>query len=151
LGETCADFALRWLRNKCLFIVGRYVGVAPKIFKFVEGAGFGVKDVDYHVEIVEADPVGVPATSSRFGHISDFLLQPFLDVVGDGRYLGGRVTFADEEEVCRAVVQLTQIEADNVFAFDVPDAVQDEVQSFFRFSGEFGGGGGCGSVQNGIV
>jgi hypothetical protein len=153
------NLPIRWVKfvliSRCggfvtnaLGIVGGHVGVAPKVFQFVEGAGFRVKDVDYYVEVVKADPVCMPTTGGGFRQVANFLLQTFLNVVGDGGNLGGRFTFADEEKVCRPIVQFAQVEADNIFAFDVPDAIQDELQSFFRFCGEFGGGGGYGSIQN---
>ena len=50
-----------------LLFEGRYIGVAPQVYQIVKHACIGVEDEYYDVEIIKANPEGVPPTRSGFG------------------------------------------------------------------------------------
>lgn len=111
---------------KLYVVVLRNNSVAPQILELIELAGFRVKDVDHDIEIIKADPIGVPATGSGFRQFTEFVLHPFLDVACNRGYLGSGLSSADEEEVSGAVVEFPQVNADDFFSLDVLNAVQDK-------------------------
>ena len=64
--------------------------------------------------------------------LSELVLHAPVYVLGNGPDLGGGLSLADEEELRRPVIKLTQIKAHNVFTFDVLNAIQDHVQPLFH-------------------
>lgn len=103
--------------------------------------------MNYDVEIVETYPVGVSPTGGGLRILAKLLLEALLHIVGNRRYLRSAVSLANEEELCRAIVQFAEVELDDVLALNVTNGVQNKVQTFFRISGKCsGGGGGC--IQN---
>lgn len=100
--------------------------VAPKIFQLVERTGVPVKDVYHHVEVIQAYPqrVLLPLVVER--HLSSFLFDPQVDIVGDGLYLRVGVPFTDDEEISRGVIQLAQIQFEDLFSFDILNAIYDQ-------------------------
>jgi len=121
--------------------------ITPKVFEFVEFSGFWVENVYNHVEVVQADPVRVPAAGSGLGDFSGLVLHTLLHVAGDGSYLGGRFTFADKEKISGAIVELTQVDANDVSTFDILDAVQDKLQSRIQVEGSRRGSTFDGCIQ----
>lgn len=129
-------------------LVRRDHTITPQIFQLVKFAGLRVENVNDNVKIVKANPIRMAPASSGFGQLSQFLLHALLHLSGDRCHLSCRITFTDEEEFRRSFLELTQVDADNIFTFDVLDTVQDDLQPGFRLRRGFSGGFSCRCIQN---
>ena len=102
-------------------------GVAPELLEIVKPPGFGVKDVDDRVAVVQADPLGVLEAFDMERVELLLRTQPALDVARDPPDLGRGIPLANDEIIDGGVVDLAQVEEDDVLALDVGDTVDNEV------------------------
>ena len=86
-----------------------------------------MKNVHYDVKIIHADPFGMLSSLHMAGKKSLFLFEPPFYIAGNRPYLGGRITFADDEIVRRGVIYCFQVEKNDIFSFDVCDTVYYEI------------------------
>lgn len=93
---------------------------------------FGVKNMYHYREIIQTNPQGV-AFTFHMAREEAIFLQATLDVVGNTFDLGGRSAFADDEKIGRCIFQKPEIKFYNMFAFDVLDAVNDQIRQLFGY------------------
>lgn len=83
------------------------------------------------VEIIHADPPGMSLTF-YMGRIEvEFVLDSAVHIFGHRFDLSIGIAFTDDEKICRGVFQVSQVEFDNIFAFDVLKAIYDEIVQCF--------------------
>ena len=105
--------------------------VAPEIFQFVKLARFRVKNVDDDIEIIHQDPLGVARSFGMGGHGAHLFFHFFVNAVGDGFDVCVGIAFTNDKKVSGGIAEFAKIELDNIFAFFIPDALDDEVVEFF--------------------
>jgi hypothetical protein len=81
--------------------------------------------MDYDVETIHAYPTGILSAFHMQRNLSGFLFQSLVNVFGNGPDLRTGVSFADDEEVSRRVIQLPKIQFDDVLSLDILYAVYD--------------------------
>ena len=108
------------------------VCVAPQIFQLIELTGFPVKNVHDRVEVVHADPAGVLLALGMLGAFANFLFDALVDIFGDGLDLGVGIAFADDEKIRRCFVEVSEVQLDDVLAFDVLNAINNQVVQCFN-------------------
>jgi hypothetical protein len=101
------------------------LSIAPQMFQFVEFPGFPVKDMNDGVKVVHTNPPGVLLTFNMERCLTCFFLQSFVDTIRDCLDLGVGVAFANYEKVGRCVIQFSQIQFQDILAFNILDAVDD--------------------------
>ena len=107
------------------------LGVAPEVFNFIELPGLRVEHVHDGVEIIHQNPFGSRRTFRMRRHGMHFLLDFFVNTVGDRFDVRIGIAFADDKIICRSVAQFAQVELDNIFTFFIPNAFDDEVIELF--------------------
>ena len=55
------------------------------------------------------------------------VLYLFINIVGNGLYVRIGVAFADDKKISRCVAKFPEVELDDIFAFFVPNALDNEV------------------------
>lgn len=85
-----------------------------------------MKNVGYSSEIVDTYPKGSAVPFHMAGKGVGFLLQPFLDVVGNSLHLGVGVAFANDEVIGWRIIEFPHVELDDVFAFNILYAFNDQ-------------------------
>lgn len=60
-----------------------------------------------------------------------FFFYPFLNIVGDCFDLSIGVSLANYEEISGRIFEAAQVEFDDVLAFNIPDAFNDQFVQFF--------------------
>ena len=83
--------------------------------------------MDSRGEEVKANPEGVALPFNVRGQLSSFFFYPLLNIVGDGFDLSGGVSLANYEEISGGIFQAAQIELDDLLAFDILNAFNDQV------------------------
>ena len=109
-----------------------YFGIAPKLFKFIEIAGFGVKNVYHGVEVVHQYPFGI---ARPFGmRRSGLKLLPyfFVDAVRDGLDVSIGIALTNDEKICGCIAEFPQVKLHDAFTFFVADTLDDEVVELFE-------------------
>lgn len=61
-----------------------------------------------------------------------FLLNFFIYAVGNGLDVGIGIAFTNNEEVCRSIAEFPKVKLNDIFAFFIPNALDDEVIEFFE-------------------
>ena len=107
--------------------------VAPKVLDVVELPSFPVKNMHHCVEEVHAYPTGVLNALDMQGELTKLILQPLVDIVGDGLDLRVGVPFTDDEKIRGGIVEFSEVKFHDVFSFDVLNAVDDHIVQ--RFNG----------------
>lgn len=88
--------------------------------------------MNHHREIIQTNPQGVAFTFHMAGEKAIFL-QATLNVVGNTFDLSGWSSLADDEKIGGCIFQKSEIKFYNVFAFDVLDAVNDQIRQLFGY------------------
>lgn len=109
-----------------------YFGIAPKLFKFIEIAGFGVKNVYHGIEVVHQYPFGIarPFGMRRSG--LKLLLYFFVDTIRDGFDVGIGIALTNDEKICGCIAEFPQVKLHDSFTFFVADTLDDEVVELFE-------------------
>lgn len=92
-----------------------------------------MENVNDRVEKVDAYPQAVSLAFDVEWSGAGFFCA-FEYVFGNCSNLGIGFTFAYDEKIRRRILELSQVELDNIFSFDVLNAVDDQVIEGFRRS-----------------
>lgn len=87
------------------------------------------------VEIIHAHPTGILLAFRVARQLAVFLFQPLVYIFGNRFHLCVGVAFANNKKVGRCIVEFPQIQLHDIFAFDVLDAVNDQVIEHFGIGG----------------
>lgn len=113
--------------NLRVFVRGKFA-VTPQILQLVKSPGLRVEYVDDRVKIIKANPFSYLTAVNGFWIFAQLSLEAVLNIVGDGRYLGNGLALTDDKKVSRPIVQLAQVNADDVLAFDILHSIYDDVE-----------------------
>ena len=86
-------------------------------------------------KVVNANPKRISVALDMAGKGVCFSFKPFLNMIGNGFYLGVGVAFANDEVVSWGIIQFSHVELDDVFALDVLNTFNDQFVQ--RLGGEF--------------
>ena len=89
--------------------------------------GFRVKYVDDGVEIVHQNPFGIGRPFRMRRHGVHFFFHLFVNAVGNCLDVCIGIAFADDKKISRCVAKFPEVELDDIFAFFVPDTLDNEV------------------------
>ncbi len=92
------------------------------------------------IEAVQANPAGGLHTFHVKRRLTEFVFEAFVDIASDGLHLRRGVSLTDDEVIRGGIVQFSEVEFNNVFSFDVLNAVDDHIVQLFN--------GGEISIQN---
>ena len=85
----------------------------------------------HYEKIVHANPAGILGSFHVQGSLIRFFFEPFLNVVGNALHLRIAFAFTDDEKIGGSVVQFAQIKFQDVFSFNILNAVNDQVVQVF--------------------
>jgi len=91
--------------------------------------------MSYRRKVVNTNPKRIPVALDMTGKGVCFFPEPFLNMIGNGFYLGVGVAFADDEVVSRGIIQFSHIELDDIFALYILYTFDN--QFIQRLGGEF--------------
>lgn len=94
-----------------------------------------MKYVRYSREVINANPKRISVALDMAGKGVCLSFEPFLNMIGNGFYLGVGVAFANDEVVSWGIIQFSHVELDDVFALDVLNTFNDQFVQ--RLGGEF--------------
>ena len=83
--------------------------------------------MDDGVKIIHQNPFGIVRTFRVRRHGLHFFFYFFVNAFGNRLDVRIGIAFANNEEICRRVAKFPEVELDDVFAFFVPNALDNEV------------------------
>lgn len=86
-----------------------------------------MENMDHYIKIIHTYPAGSMAAFDMTGHSVPFLLEPKINIIWDSFYLRNWVSFTDHKKICWRVVQFSEVQFNNIFSFDIPDAINDQI------------------------
>ena len=89
--------------------VFRHISIAPQIFKFVEMASFGVKNVHDSVKIIHQHPFGIIGAFLVERGGLYFVLYFFINAIRDGLYVCIRISLADDKKIGGCITQFAEV------------------------------------------
>ena len=114
--------------------------IAPHLLELVKLSCLSIEDMNNSCEIIHENPFAALLTfdMSRT-HTSLFSNAPD-NVVGNTPGLRIGIPFTDDEEISGSVIKFSEIQLDNVLAFDVLNTVDDQFVQFLDGRVFCGGG-----------
>ncbi len=94
-----------------------------------------MKHMRYSREVVDANPKRISVAFNMAGKGICLSFEPFLNVIGNGFYLGVGVAFANDEIVSWGIIQFSHVQLDDILALDVLNTFNDQFVQ--RLGGEF--------------
>jgi hypothetical protein len=84
-------------------------------------------------------------------HGQKIILHFFVNTVGNGFDVGIGIAFTDDKKICRSVAEFPQIQLNDIFAFLVADALDDQMVERFELRIAGGCPPGCCYIQSNVL
>ena len=99
--------------------------IAPEFFEAIEFTWFGKHDMNYHIHIVDEDPLfGLPAFMLE-RNFAAIIFYSFFNIIGNGFLLVVIIGLADDKKIGNRFGNFPEIEANDLFSFFLLDGVND--------------------------
>lgn len=121
LRETGLKTKLRIMLHK--------IAIAPQFLQLIKAPERTVKNVHYHIHIIEQHPFLVFHSFNVPGFFFLLLQHLFFHIACNGSHLRGRFCVADDKEVAYGIIDFAQINGADVFSFFILNGGNDHFNS----------------------
>ena len=104
-------------------------GIAPHLFQAIKLPGLGQHYMYHHIYIIDQYPLlGLPAFV-LIRYLTAFFLGVSLNKICNGTQLGSVACLANDEKICNSFRYLTEVKANDIFAFLLLYSVNDGLEN----------------------